>query len=129
MSKARIEFINGRTLNVECIIDVYPMANDAVGFEIEGCKKVVVPLQNVEYIIFGDDEENEVEANDEKLKQQNAKLKRLLAKAMKALNDVGSCVNCINEAEAPYCSICVWKWKHAAEAEKLLGGGESNDRE
>ena len=64
------------------------------------------------------------------LQKENAELKRLLRLAVDDLNDDVSCSRCVHE---DYCQTrhdykCVYMWKYTVEAEKLLGGGESNDK-
>lgn len=64
MDAAKAQFTSGRTLTVVDIVDLQTMTDEAIGFVLSDGGKVVVPLRNVEYIIFGNGEENEVEADD-----------------------------------------------------------------
>lgn len=59
------------------------------------------------------------------LQNENAELKQLLRLAIHSMAYVGSCSNCAYE-ELDICKKCEWKWRYAAEAERLLGGGDSN---
>lgn len=65
----------------------------------------------------------------EKLKQENAELKRLLRLVTADITqDCQVCANnqkCIDNFRRRKCKF---KWRYAAEAEKLLNGGESNDK-
>ena len=60
------------------------------------------------------------------LQSENKKLRKLLRRAMAGMEETHSCANCAHETAAPNCKECRFEWVHAAEAEKLLGGGESN---
>lgn len=62
----------------------------------------------------------------EKLKQENAELKRLLRLVIDDIaQDCEVCANyqkCIDNLRRK----CKFQWRYAAEAEKLLNGGEEN---
>lgn len=63
----------------------------------------------------------------EKLKQENAELKRLLRLAMGDFERLEQCCTCKNyeSKDDPHCKKgCFYEWRYAAEAEKLLGGEE-----
>lgn len=125
MDAAKIQFTSGRTLTVVDLVDIQTMADKTIGFVLSDGGKVVVPLRNVEYIIYGNDEENEVKS------AENAELKRLLRLAADDLKQIKRCSTCKNiRADCyPRCiDDCFYEWKYAAEAEKLLGGGESDDK-
>lgn len=78
-------------------------------------------------------DESAIAANvEQSLIAENAELKRLLKSAMNDLSCSRSCAICLYATGSQYVGcygdICAWKWQHAAEAEKLLGG-ESDDGE
>lgn len=67
----------------------------------------------------------------EKLKQENAELKRML---LVAIDHIAALIRCTGDEGCYYCEgncaggneVCVARWVHASEAEKLLNGGESD---
>lgn len=63
---------------------------------------------------------------DERLIVENAELKRLLGQALTDFEDVLSSGDaCYFCGKCGHCTDCEPEWRYAAEAEKLLGGGET----
>ena len=66
----------------------------------------------------------------EKLKQENAELKRLLRLALTdfeyLISREGSGCSFCSTNSCIFTERCEPKWRYAAEAEKLLNGGESD---